>query len=825
MSGSSGNDNFRTIHQIVDEDGKPAMAAHTEPLWVDRTATNVFSFPTAGNKIKPFTTGSAYFDDLIEVCKSATSEICIAGWQVNWDALLNKEGMRLYDLLYLCACNSVDIYIMPWNDTEPVQTYDDQTKTVLESINSRIRKKGISKKVHVMLSSSMAERNNAYFSHHQKQVVVDRKIAYVGGIDLAYGRMDDEHYDLKPDSHGRMVLNRYNPCIPPVGIIKKNDSKIVDPDLMKGAVDVTPVVTPYSNQTIDSSKKTVEDRLLAGGWQVRYAGAGTADVLANSGSFSSNVPVHLELDPDLQPRMPWQDVHCRIEGPAVSDLLRNFILRWNCTSKTSLKLPKNASEYPREGNASIQVLRSASALHCKTEIDKNGLKQRQGTQTDIYVGMKNMIAKARRFIYIENQFFVSDFGVLGGDTLALSPAGQYIKEGTSGIPDSTLKLVRFASKGDNIEMDQLPRNTILKSLLSRFKEVIVDDVTKPPFHLYVTVPVHPEGSVLDASIAVQVYFTMQTLVFGSHSLINGLKRLIKARELKDKKDPKYLDVINNVSNKQYESVSLDQCYEYVTLLNLRNWAQLKKNYVTEQIYVHSKLMIVDDRFAILGSANINDRSMLGERDSELAVMVMDDDVTRADINGKGSNQPVRIFAHELRVKIWNKLFGIGLGARAAELKQAIEAPGNPDSWKLIQRQAKKNAELYEAAFPYIPRNFSKDGQGDMVNSAIIPTWDPAAPAPKGAKWLRGNILSPLPSQTNFWNSPRYSAAVKDLVKVKGFFSALPVEWTHGENIWIKYPTAIIVNNEKNNDVLENKSNEILLATNDNELETKEKYES
>ena len=32
-------------------------------------------------------------------------------------------------------------------------------------------------------------------------------------------------------------------------------------------------------------------------------------------------------------------------------------------------------------------------------------------------------------------------------------------------------------------------------------------------------------------------------------------------------------------------------------------------------------MIVDDRFAILGSANINDRSMNGGRDSELAVMM------------------------------------------------------------------------------------------------------------------------------------------------------------------------------------------------------------
>ena len=43
--------------------------------------------------------------------------------------------------------------------------------------------------------------------------------------------------------------------------------------------------------------------------------------------------------------------------------------------------------------------------------------------------------------------------------------------------------------------------------------------------------------------------------------------------------------------------------------------------VSEIIYVHSKLMIVDDKRCIIGSANINDRSLLGERDSELAIVV------------------------------------------------------------------------------------------------------------------------------------------------------------------------------------------------------------
>ena len=34
--------------------------------------------------------------------------------------------------------------------------------------------------------------------------------------------------------------------------------------------------------------------------------------------------------------------------------------------------------------------------------------------------------------------------------------------------------------------------------------------------------------------------------------------------------------------------------------------------------MHSKIMIVDDCIALIGSANINDRSLLGSRDSEVA---------------------------------------------------------------------------------------------------------------------------------------------------------------------------------------------------------------
>lgn len=68
------------------------------------------------------------------------------------------------------------------------------------------------------------------------------------------------------------------------------------------------------------------------------------------------------------------------------------------------------------------------------------------------------------------------------------------------------------------------------------------------------------------------------------------------------------------------------------------------------IYVHSKLMIVDDRKFIIGSANINDRSLLGTRDSEIAVLVEDLKIAESKMNGKPF--VVSETAHNFRVDIF-----------------------------------------------------------------------------------------------------------------------------------------------------------------------------
>ena len=46
---------------------------------------------------------------------------------------------------------------------------------------------------------------------------------------------------------------------------------------------------------------------------------------------------------------------------------------------------------------------------------------------------------------------------------------------------------------------------------------------------------------------------------------------------------------------------------------MKQWGRVGESVVVEQIYVHSKMFLFDDVTALVGSANINDRSLLGER--------------------------------------------------------------------------------------------------------------------------------------------------------------------------------------------------------------------
>ncbi|KAJ7254329.1 hypothetical protein B0H12DRAFT_1202294 [Mycena haematopus] len=100
--------------------------------------------------------------------------------------------------------------------------------------------------------------------------------------------------------------------------------------------------------------------------------------------------------------------------------------------------------------------------------------------------------------------------------------------------------------------------------------------------------------------------------------------------------------------------------EYISVFSLRNWGKLRGDTLsTEQVYIHGKVCIVDDRLAIIGSANINERSQRGDRDSELAAVIRDTDFIDWLFQYHGW-QPFQVgrFAHTLRVRLMREHLGV-----------------------------------------------------------------------------------------------------------------------------------------------------------------------
>lgn len=109
--------------------------------------------------------------------------------------------------------------------------------------------------------------------------------------------------------------------------------------------------------------------------------------------------------------------------------------------------------------------------------------------------------------------------------------------------------------------------------------------------------------------------------------------------------------------KKLEAVGIDPI-KYIRIYSLRNWAKLGENgrLVSEMIYIHAKCMIVDDRICIIGSANINERSMRGNRDSEIAAIIRDTDMLLSTMAGK--SYLVGKFSYTLRVRLMREHLGI-----------------------------------------------------------------------------------------------------------------------------------------------------------------------
>uniref|UniRef100_A0A1I8ECW6 Phospholipase n=1 Tax=Wuchereria bancrofti TaxID=6293 RepID=A0A1I8ECW6_WUCBA len=225
------------------------------------------------------------------------------------------------------------------------------------------------------------------------------------------------------------------------------------------------------------------------------------------------------------------------------------------------------------------------------------------------------------------------------------------------------------------------RNEICKVLCERIKRAY-NEQTK--FRVYIMVPLLPgfEGDIGapgGSALQAVLHWTYKSLSRGPDSLIESLKRFVP--------DP----------------------MEYIHIGSLRTYEILSGKLLTELIYIHCKLMIVDDRYVIIGSANINDRSQIGNRDSEVCILVKDCENVSSRMNGKPYDAGK--FAFSLRKTLMKEHLGLLPEQKRKPPKRKIDVVDPvADSffvgtWGAI---AKKNTEIFEKVFNVIPTDKLKD---------------------------------------------------------------------------------------------------------------------
>ena len=127
--------------------------------------------------------------------------------------------------------------------------------------------------------------------------------------------------------------------------------------------------------------------------------------------------------------------------------------------------------------------------------------------------------------------------------------------------------------------------------------------------------------------------------------------------------------------------------DYIQFFGLRTHGIVADKPQTEIVYVHSKLLVVDDERAIIGSANINERSLRGSRDSEVCLLI--EDGPQRQVRGRSVSEEI----HSLRMRLFQEHFGIDLDA---------SDPADELVWKLIRQRASKNTALYRQIFHCYP---------------------------------------------------------------------------------------------------------------------------
>jgi phospholipase D1/2 len=282
------------------------------------------------------------------------------------------------------------------------------------------------------------------------------------------------------------------------------------------------------------------------------------------------------------PREPWHDIHSKVEGTIAFDVFENFWERWQQQGldegemihvrDTSVDICAPLDMDPQK-SWNVQFFRSItsdSAVFDEERV-KQHMNSKKGRQVDSSIAQAyiQIIRNAENFIFIENQYFLgSAYSWLQND-------------------------------------DTNCHHTIPVEIAQK----VVDKILAGQrFTAYIMIPMFPEGD--PASMPIQEILFWQT----------------RTIEMMYKRVGDALQATGNTTHPTDWLLFLcpgkrEAAGDHLERLEPPSepMAETFRRTLRFPIYVHSKMIIVDDAYILVGSANINQRSMAGTRDTEMAV--------------------------------------------------------------------------------------------------------------------------------------------------------------------------------------------------------------
>jgi phosphatidylserine/phosphatidylglycerophosphate/cardiolipin synthase-like enzyme len=170
--------------------------------------------PRAGNALDVLIDGAAYFPALEQAIRGARRSVLIAGWCITPEfALVRDEPPVLLRELLGEAAEAVDVRVLLWAGA-PVPVFAPRRASVRKGRDQLVR----GTRIKVALDSN----ERPMHCHHEKLVVIDDEVAFVGGMDLT--DLDGDRYDTpEHPARGRMgwhdVASRLRgPAVADVGL-------------------------------------------------------------------------------------------------------------------------------------------------------------------------------------------------------------------------------------------------------------------------------------------------------------------------------------------------------------------------------------------------------------------------------------------------------------------------------------------------------------------------------------------------------------------------------------------------------------------------------